>query len=57
MDKNKELIKQYTLEAIELLKQLIATRSFSGEEQGTAELIHQWLTARGVTTNRQGNNI
>lgn len=57
MDKNKVLIQKYTLEAIELLKQLIATRSFSGQEHGTAELIHQWLTSRGVTANRQGNNV
>ncbi|MCF8275721.1 MAG: M20 family metallo-hydrolase [Flavobacteriales bacterium] len=44
-------------EAIQLLKQLIATPSFSGEENGTADLIQDWLKDHGVETERLGNNV
>jgi acetylornithine deacetylase len=44
-------------EAIALLKQLIAIPSFSKEEEGTAELIEQFLFAKGVSPLRQGNNV
>lgn len=44
-------------DAVNLLKQLIATPSFSREEQGTADLIAAFLQERGVTTSRTGNNI
>ena len=46
-----------TLKAIELLKQLIRTPSFSKEEDKTAVLIEQWLTENGVDINRSQNNI
>ena len=43
--------------AIELLKQLIATPSFSREEDKTAELLITFFNQQGITTNRKGNNI
>jgi len=44
-------------EATELLKRLIATPSFSKEEDRTAELIVNYLASKGVTANRQQNNV
>lgn len=44
-------------EAIQLLRSLIATPSFSGEEQATAKLIHSFLLARGLSPIRQQNNV
>lgn len=43
--------------AIELLKQLIATQSFSGEEATVADLMNGYLTARGIKTERYLNNV
>lgn len=40
-----------------LLKQLIATQSFSREEEGTAKLIVDELSLSGVEIKRKGNNI
>ena len=48
---------QLTKRAIELLKKLIATPSFSGEEDQTADAIEAWLHDFGVKTQRQFNNI
>ncbi len=42
---------------ITLLKQLIATPSFSREEAATADLIQEFLEKGGVQTHRSGNNI
>ena len=44
-------------DAINLLKQLIATPSFSKEEDKTATLIESFLNQRGIETNRHLNNI
>ena len=44
-------------QSIELLKQLIATPSFSGEEGNTALLISSWLETANVDVNRFKNNI
>jgi acetylornithine deacetylase len=44
-------------EAIALLKQLIAIPSFSKEEDKTAEGIEQFLSAKGASPQRQGNNV
>ncbi|MDB5130427.1 MAG: dapE 2 [Mucilaginibacter sp.] len=44
-------------QAIELLKQLVATPSFSKKEEGTADLIEQFLKDNGVVTHRKINNI
>lgn len=44
-------------DAVKLLKQLIATPSFSREEQGTAQLIGAMLAEKGVAYNQHLNNI
>ena len=44
-------------EAIQLLKQLIATQSFSKEEEETAALIEAFLTRKGIPFQRKKNNI
>lgn len=44
-------------EAVELLKKLISTPSFSKEEVKTADLIQQFLEGKQVETHRSGNNI
>jgi len=46
-----------TQEAIALLKQLIATQSFSSEEEGTALLIEAWFSANNIPFKREKNNI
>ena len=44
-------------EAIALLKQLIATPSFSREENKTADLLEAFLRDHGITARRKGNNV
>ena len=44
-------------QAVELLQKLIATQSFSKEEEGTADIIEQFLRGKGITPNRKINNI
>ena len=44
-------------EAIELLKCLISTPSISRDEGATADIIIGWLSARGVSPQRKGNNV
>lgn len=48
---------QIHTEAINLLKQLISTPSFSREEDKTASIIENFLKRNGVKTNRHLNNI
>jgi len=43
--------------AIALLKQLISTQSFSGEEDKTAQLLENFLKENGVDFNRENNNV
>ena len=43
--------------AIDLLKQLISTPSFSKEENSTADIIEHFLQSKGVKTHRKLNNI
>ena len=43
--------------AINLLKELIATPSFSSEESSTARLIENWLSSYGIAAKRLQNNI
>lgn len=52
-----ELITQLSDDAIGLLIRLIQTQSFSREEGGTAAIIEDFLTQRGIATQRQGNNV
>ncbi len=44
-------------EATTLLKELIATPSFSKEEDQTAGIISRFLAQKGVATSRVGNNV
>jgi len=44
-------------ESIDLLKQLIATPSFSKEEDKTAIILQRYLEAKGVVVNREMNNV
>jgi acetylornithine deacetylase len=44
-------------DAVELLKQLIATPSFSCEEDKTAELIQSFFKAHNIATHRHLNNV
>src|SRR4051794_40094532 len=44
-------------EAIDLLKKLIATPSFSKEEKDTAEVIESFLKSKGVMAHRYFNNV
>ncbi|MBE8721806.1 M20 family metallo-hydrolase [Sphingobacterium pedocola] len=50
-------IVQLTEDSINLLRQMIATPSFSRDEEGTASLIGQYLMKRGVKVHRVGNNV
>src|SRR5213080_4247719 len=54
---NSQELYQLQQEAIELLKQLIATPSFSKEEENTAAIIEEFLKEKGVKTGRYLNNI
>ena len=44
-------------QAIELLKDLIATPSFSKEEEETAAIIGKFFALKGIPASRVGNNI
>lgn len=44
-------------QAIELLKELIATPSFSKEEEETAAIIGKFFALKGIPASRVGNNI
>ena len=46
-----------TLEAVHLLKQMVAIPSFSREEEKVADLIFQFMKAKGYQPTRTGNNI
>ena len=50
-------VEQLYTDALELLKQLIATQSFSKEEDKTAALIENFLQAKGIATKRHINNV
>lgn len=50
-------IKTLTQEAIELLKSLIETPSFSSEEDETAVLIENWFTQNNIPIERENNNV
>ncbi|QQL48662.1 M20 family metallo-hydrolase [Mucilaginibacter ginkgonis] len=44
-------------DALQLLQRLIATQSFSREEDKTADIVNDFLVQRGVKTHRKMNNI
>ena len=50
-------ISQYTNEAVELLKKLIATPSVSREETATADILADFIENYGLPVKRIGNNI
>jgi len=52
-----EQLRNLQTDAINLLKKLISTPSFSKEEEKTADLIEAFLIEKGVITQRSGNNI
>jgi acetylornithine deacetylase len=51
------MIERLTKDAVQLLKQLIATPSLSGEENNTAQLIDDQLKNWRIKSNRKLNNI
>lgn len=51
------MITQLYNDSVELLKQLIATPSFSKEEEGTAAVIEQFFTHKKISTKRLKNNV
>ncbi len=51
------LEQQLYIDAVELLKQLISTPSFSKEENKTADIIEAFLQDQGIITNRVINNV
>jgi len=50
-------IQKLKSDAIELLKNLIRTESFSKQEDKTAEIINAFINERGVPTHRLKNNV
>ena len=54
---DKSKLQALQAEALDVLKQLIATPSFSREEDGTATLLQQYLQSKGCTVHRQHNNV
>lgn len=50
-------INKLTDEAIDLLKKLIETESFSSEEDQTALLLEKWFTSNEISFKRENNNI
>jgi len=54
---DKEKLGRLTDEVFLLLKQLIETPSLSREENFTADLIQQFLQAKGISTTRKLNNV
>ena len=51
------MINELTEKAIALLKKLIATQSFSSEEDQTATLIEQWFAKHDISHKRNQNNV
>lgn len=51
------MIKELTQEAIQLLKDLIETPSFSSEEDQTAALLENWMKTHNIDLKRRKNNV
>lgn len=43
--------------AVALLSSLIVTPSLSRQENGTADILEQWLVSKGITAHRHHNNV
>jgi acetylornithine deacetylase len=54
---NEQAIHIIKKEAVEILKQLISTPSFSKEEDQTALILENYLASKGVAVNRYMNNV
>ncbi|HUR65823.1 MAG TPA: M20 family metallo-hydrolase [Chitinophagaceae bacterium] len=54
MNNNIEILQE---DAIELLKELIATPSFSKEEDKTATILEKFISKKNIITKRAGNNV
>ena len=54
---NDSICKEYTQDAITLLKQLIATPSVSRNEEKAADILVDTITSYGFTPIREGNNV
>ena len=54
---NNEALHIFYSDAIDLLKKLIATPSFSKEEDKTADIIEQFLGSKNISTERFLNNV
>ena len=54
---NDSICKEYTRDAITLLKQLIATPSVSRNEEKAADILVDTITHYGFTPVREGNNV
>ena len=50
-------LKTYTEQAVELLRQLIATPSVSREEEAAADILESWMSAAGLNPHREKNNL
>ncbi len=51
------MISKLTDEVLSVLKKLIETRSFSGEEDQTAAILTQWFEERSIPFQRSNNNV
>jgi acetylornithine deacetylase len=51
------MIESLSNQSLELLKSLVATPSYSGEEISTAKLIQNYLDSKNIRTRRKHNNI
>lgn len=49
--------KDYTYEAVELLKRLIATPSVSRDESRAADIIEEYMASRSLSPRREANNV
>ena len=54
---NDSICKDYTRDAVDLLKQLIATPSVSRDEAKAADILVETISAYGFTPVREGNNV
>ena len=49
--------KKETMEAVELLKRLIATPSVSRDETAAADVLEAYMKEKGLNPQRHGNNV